>query len=411
MAARPITPEYASPEQVRGLPVNTATDVYSLGAILYELLTGSRAQPITVHTPVEIERAVYHTEIRRPSLLVRGLDTDLDNIVAMALRKEPERRYDSVDRLADDIRRHLEGRPVLARQDSWGYRTRKFVWRNRLAIAVAVLFAAVLIGGATTAMLQARRATREQIRAEQQRQRVLESEARATSSRELAEKEAVEADRQRGYAVDQSKLAELQRIAAETQRQVAERRFQQVRQLAGKFLMEFHDSIANLPGSTAARKMVVSTGLQYYDTLIKEAGGNRELLEEIARGYDRLGDVQGNPVYANLGDSAGALAAYEKARAIRQSIAGAISDPPPEFLADRIGGAVKMAQVLSMTGDLKASDRTLREAIAQGEQAPRASRRPYPHRTPCGSPWPMPTGRMATSTSGPAIMPNASRPF
>ncbi len=362
-AARPITPEYASPEQVRGLAINTATDVYSLGAILYELLTGSRAQPITDLTPLAIERAVCDTDAARPSLLVRGLDADLDNIVAMAMRKEPERRYASVDRLADDLRRHLDGRPVVARHDSFGYRTRKFLRRNRLPIGVAALFAAVLVGGAATATLQARRATREQIRAEGERQRAIESEARAAASRQFAETEAREADRQRLNAVAQGKLAEMQRIAAETERQIAERRFQQVRQLAGKFLLEFHDSIATLPGSTAARKMVVSTGLQYYDTLIQEAGGNRDLLEEIARGYDRLGDVQGNLYYANLGDTAGALASYEKARAIRKSI----TDPAPQFLLDRIGGEVKRAQVLGLTGDIRHADATLRDAIALGE--------------------------------------------
>jgi tetratricopeptide (TPR) repeat protein len=375
MAVRPITPEYSSPEQVRGFPVNTATDVYSLGAILYELLTGSRAQPIATHTPLEIERVVCESEVRRPSLLAPGLDADLDTIVAMALRKEPERRYPSVDRLADDLRRHLDGRPVLARQDSWGYRARKFVRRHRAALAVGVLFAAVLIAAACVSALQARRATREQVLAEHERRLAMESEARATSSRTEAEWQAREADRQRAVAVAQSRQAELQRIAAETQRQVADRRFQQVRQLAGKFLLEFHDSIAKLPGSIAARKMVVETGLQYYDSLVKDAHGNPDLLQEIARGYDRLGDVQGNPYYANLGDSAGAVASYQKAFAIRQSL----TDPSAEFLSDRIGGNIKFGQVLGIRGDLKGADQKLREAISLGEQAP--SRQNYAVRT------------------------------
>jgi tetratricopeptide (TPR) repeat protein len=217
---------------------------------------------------------------------------------------------------------------------------------------VGAVFAAGLIGATTNATLQANRANRERVRAESERQHALESEALATNSRKLAEQAVLEAERQRSYAEEQTRAAD--------------RRFQQVRQLAGKFLLDFHDSISSLPGSTAARKMVVSTGLQYYDTLVKEAHGNRDLLEEIARGYDRLGDVQGNPYYANLGDAAGSLAAYEKARAIRESV----SDPSSAFLLDRIGGAVKRAQVLAVKGEIAPAEDTLREAIALGEGSP-----------------------------------------
>jgi eukaryotic-like serine/threonine-protein kinase len=315
MMARPFTPEYASPEQVRGTTVTTATDVYALGAILYELLTGDRAQPITATTPLEIDRAVCEVQVQRPSLKSPGLDADLDNIVLMAMRKEPERRYPSVDQLGEDIRRHLDGRPVIARQDSLGYRSRKFLRRNRAAVGAAALLFVVVIAGATAAALEARRADRE--------------------------------------------------------RAAANRRFEQVRQLAGKFLLDFHDSIASLPGSTAARKMVVETGLQYYDTLVKEAQGNRDLLEEIARGYDRLGDVQGNPYYANLGDSAGSLASYRKALAIREAIA----DDSPGFLRDRIGGRVKLAQMLALARDPAGADKMLSETIAFGERSPAARSR------------------------------------
>ena len=362
MSAGLLTPEYASPEQVRGLAVTTATDVYSLGAIFYELLTGARAHLIVGRSALEIQRAVCEEEIRRPSLLLRGLDADLDNIVLMAMRKEPERRYQSVDQFAEDVRRHLKGLPVRARQDSLRYRAVKFASRNRVAIAAAVLFVAVLIAGATTATLQAMRATREQAVAEQQRQRAIESQARAESSQR-------EAELQRGNADGQRRQAERERTTAEAERQVADRRFEQVHELAGKFLVEFHDSIAKLPGSTAARKMVVETGLQYFDTLVKEAQGNRSLLEEIARGYDRLGDVQGNPYYANLGDSTGALTSYRKALAIRAKV----SDPSDEFLRDRVAGNVKIGQILALKGDLTTAEATLRDAIALAQQGPRQS--------------------------------------
>ena len=107
--ARLMTPDYASPEQVRGDPVTTATDVYSLGAILYELLTGERPHRLDTHSPEAIERAVCREEPRKPSAWNPQLDPDLDNIVLMALRKEPLRRYASAEQFSDDVRRYLEG--------------------------------------------------------------------------------------------------------------------------------------------------------------------------------------------------------------------------------------------------------------------------------------------------------------
>src|SRR5262249_14240264 len=147
--------------QVRGLAVTTATDVYALGAILFELLTGVRAQRVETHTPAEIERVVCDTDVARPSTVAdvaQRVDGDLDTIVLMAMRKEPERRYRSVDGLAEDVRRHLDGRPVLARQDSFTYRARKFAARHSVAILAAVLVLASVVGGATLAILQAREA-------------------------------------------------------------------------------------------------------------------------------------------------------------------------------------------------------------------------------------------------------------
>jgi serine/threonine protein kinase len=116
-----FTPEYASPEQVRGMPLTTAADIYALGAILYELLTGERAQPMKTVTPLEIDRIVSERPVKKPSAVARGIDVDLDQIVLMALRKEPEHRYPSVDALAEDIRRYLEGRAVVARRAQFAF--------------------------------------------------------------------------------------------------------------------------------------------------------------------------------------------------------------------------------------------------------------------------------------------------
>ncbi|HKE29344.1 MAG TPA: protein kinase [Bryobacteraceae bacterium] len=366
-----FTPEYASPEQVRGLPVTTAADVYALGLILYELLTGGRAQPLRTVTPIEIDRVVCESSVKKPSLLAHGLDTDLDYIVLMAIRKEPDRRYPSVDAMAEDIRRHLDGRPVIAREGSFRYHASKFIRRNRASIAAGILFAAVLIGGTTVATIQARRAERAQALAEVQRGRAQVSQHAAEQAALDAQAQRAIADTQRANAEAERKQAEAARSLADIERQTADRRFEQVRELAGKFLLDFHDSIATLPGSTPARKMVVQTGLQYYDTLVREATGNRSLLEEIARGYDRLGDVQGNPYQANLGDSTGAMASYQKALAIR----GTIEDPSPEYLHDRMGGKVRVARMLAQKGDVAAAGKMLRDVITLGEQPPLSSAR------------------------------------
>lgn len=142
-----MTPDYASPEQVRGEAVSASADVYALGLILYELLTGKKAQPMSRYTPAAIATTVCHTEPTSPALLKPQLAGDLDNIIRMAIRKEPERRYASAGELARDIQRHLEGRPVMARRDTVAYRSAKFVRRNRFAVVAGALIAASLAGG------------------------------------------------------------------------------------------------------------------------------------------------------------------------------------------------------------------------------------------------------------------------
>ncbi len=176
---RAMTPEYAAPEQVRGDPVTTATDVYSLGILLYELLTGERPYRLARRGAGELEKAILDQEPMRPSdraavqgsrpeggHLRRRLRGDLDRIVLKALQKEPERRYPSAEALANDIRRHLEGQPVSARGDAPAYRAWKFLRRHRVAAAAAALVILSLVGGLIAATWQARRAQREARKAE-----------------------------------------------------------------------------------------------------------------------------------------------------------------------------------------------------------------------------------------------------
>jgi serine/threonine-protein kinase len=152
LGGRVMTPEYASPEQVRGEPVTTASDVYSLGVLLYELLTGHRPYELTSRRAEDVERVICDTDPPRPSTVVgrtparlrKSLAGDLDTIVMTALRKEPERRYGSVEQLAEDLRRHLAGLPVSARPDTFAYRTGKLLRRHAWAVATTALVVATL---------------------------------------------------------------------------------------------------------------------------------------------------------------------------------------------------------------------------------------------------------------------------
>jgi len=287
--ARALTPAYASPEQIRGEPITTASDVFSLGVVLYELLTGLhpyRKAGMAFH---DVARAVCEWEPDKPSMAVRTqrqptvgradastrqglkcrklsqrLSGDLDTIVLAALRKEPTRRYSSVDRFANDLRRHLKRLPVEARADTFFYRTSKFIARHRMGVAASLVAAALL------------------------------ASAIALIVREVH--------------------------IARVERARAERRFQDVRKLANSLMFEIHDSIKDLAGATPARKLLVSRALEYLDSLSQDASGDEALQKELATAYDKVGDVQGNPHNANLGDTPGALTSYRKALAIRESL-------------------------------------------------------------------------------------------
>ena len=288
-----FTPEYASPEQVRSDKITTATDVYSLGVILYELLTGDRPYKAGGRNIGEVIRAICETEPERPSSIVsrpktgpndteqirgktkeagsraapQALRGDLDNIILKALRKEPERRYSSVEQFSDDIKRHLEGLPVLATKDTWGYRASKFVSRNRVGAAAAGLVLITLIAGMSATLYQANVARNERLKAEQ--------------------------------------------------------RFNDVRQLANSFLFEFHDAIENLSGSTPARKLVVSRAVEYLDKLAAESAGDPALQRELGTAYEKIGKIQGNSYFSNLGDTDGAMKSYTRSLEIRQALADA----------------------------------------------------------------------------------------
>ena len=277
---RPMTPEYASPEQIRRESITTASDVYSLGVVFYKLLTGRSPYPEKTRSPLEFAKAICEMEPARPSAVARSTDNsaefvntlralkgDLDSIAVKALRKEPSRRYASVEQLAQDIRLHLQGLPVTATPDSASYRLSKFVRRHKMGVTATALIVLAISAGVAATLWEARTAVQERAR--------------------------------------------------------AERRFNDVRKLANSFLFEFDDSIKDLPGSTPARSLVVKRALEYLDGLAVEARGDRSLQMEIAAAYQRVGEVQGDPTLPNLGDSKGALESSNKALSILERLSRA----------------------------------------------------------------------------------------
>jgi eukaryotic-like serine/threonine-protein kinase len=289
-----LTPAYASPEQLRGEIVTTATDEYSLGLLLYELLTGYNPYNMPGRTPHEIAELASNTEPQRLSLAVQKSETasktpdseqlylrrgttpaklakrlagDLDNIVLMALRKEPSRRYASVEQFAEDLQRHLARIPVRARHDTAWYRTSKFIARHKAGVLTATFAVFATFVAFAITLYEARVARQERLS--------------------------------------------------------AERRFNDVRALANSLMFEVHDSIRALPGATAARKLVVQRAQEYLDRLAAEPKSDPSLLRELAAAYDRLGGVLGDRRDANLGDSQQSLRNYRRAAELREAVVAA----------------------------------------------------------------------------------------
>ncbi len=296
-----MTPEYASPEQVYGLSATTATDVYSLGVVLYELLTGRSPYRLKSRVPHELAQAILDQEPQR-----QRLKGDLDNIVLMAMRKEPQRRYASAEQFAEDIRRHLDGLPVRARQDTFSYRASKFMRRRKLAVAAAALILLTLLVGIIATAWQARVARAERAR--------------------------------------------------------AERRFNEVRQLANSIVFEVHDAIVNLPGSTTARSLIVQRGLNYLDSLAQDAADDRGLQRELAAAYEKLGAVQYTPSVAHLGDLEGALQSHRKAAALREALVAA--DPNNrDYRRELLDSNWFIATLLGKQGDSARELQMLRDQL------------------------------------------------
>lgn len=256
---RVMTLNYSSPEQLRGDPVSTATDIYTLGLLLYELLAGRPAYTLSGSSTVDLLRQVLENDPPPP-----GAGADLDQVVMKAIHKSPAGRYTSARDLSADLDNYLAGRPVSAVQPTNLYRVGKWVRRNRYSVSIGAVVVLLLLAAGGAAIWGAHVARRE--------------------------------------------------------RAVAERRFNDVRRLANSILFEFHDPISRLSGATEVRRMMVVRSIEYLDSLAGDGPSDVALQLELASAYRRLGDIQGNPNRANLGDAKGALTSYHKARAILEAV-------------------------------------------------------------------------------------------
>jgi eukaryotic-like serine/threonine-protein kinase len=294
---RAMTLEYASPEQLSGGAVTTLSDVYSLSVVLYRLLTGQSPYRATGGDAARVAEILGDTTPTRPSATrnQRGIDTDLDHILLMALRKEPAKRYGSVDQLAGDLRNYLQGHAVMARRGTLGYRSSKFIRRHRVPIAASVLIAMSLITGTAFAIREAR--------------------------------------------------------IADVERETAQRHFDSVRGLANK-LFDFHDEISKLPGATKAREHLMKTSLEYLDVLYEERSSERSLRMELAEGYLRMARLQGSPYENSTGDSKGALASFQRAASMAEALhAEDAQDDRVVLLLARIYSFQTFLQVFSVDSE------------------------------------------------------------
>lgn len=283
-AFRAFTPAYASPEQILGRRVTTASDVYSLGVVFYELICGARPFEFDGMDLEQMIRTLTNGEPKPPSLVIGGSgpdaaradrrpkpDRDLDTIALKALQREPSQRYRTVNEFADDIERFLGGLPVKARPATFGYRAYKFVSRNFWTVSAVSLALISVLAGFAISVWQYSAANRERVR--------------------------------------------------------AEGRFNDVRKLSTSLLFEITPRIERLEGSIEAREITVQRALEYLDSLAREADDDRGLRVELANAYLRIGEIQGNSSKPNLGDFAGAVASLEKARELISGLS-----PSPETL-------------------------------------------------------------------------------
>jgi len=310
-----FTPEYASPEQVLGRPVATTSDTYSLGVLLYQLLTGHLPYQLNEFTAEEMIHIICERPADRPTSTDGTFpNADLEAILSKALRKETDQRYQTAEQFAADVQAFVDNKPVLARKGNLHYRTLKFIHRNRLAISFAAVLVATVIAGVAGVMWQAHAA----------------------------------------------RLAE----------QSAESSANDLSRLSDTLLSELDDAIKQLPGSTGAQQVLVARVLEHLDRMSHNYRSNPVTQISLVNAFVRLANLQANPYEQNLGDTAGALNSLSKAMAIAEPLAKARPRDPAALLAlaraqDARGEILSAAEdSVGAAQSLEASTRTYDQLLA-----------------------------------------------
>jgi eukaryotic-like serine/threonine-protein kinase len=410
---RPMTPEYASPEQVRGEAITTASDVYSLGVLLYVLLTGHSPYRPATRDSQSLAKAICETDPPRPSsvirqaeearrpdgtsveltpesvsrvregevrLLRRCLAGDLDNVVLMAMSKDPKRRYASVDQLSNDIGRHLEGWPVVARKDTLGYRARKFAGRHKAGVTVAALFLLLIVGFSVAVTIFWQRAVREQRRAEEISEFLenlftisnpSESRGEEITAREMLDKGARTIDQ--GLADQPGLRADLMETMGRVYRKLG--LYTQARPLLEEALRLHRQELGNDDPRVASTLHNLANVLREMD----EDDAAEPLIREALRIQRSKGETR-NIDYASGLTNLGALhvareeleeaeALYKESLAIKRTL----PDADPADIARSLNNLGRLRQV---RGDLADAERLYRESLkvrrklSQGEPDP-----------------------------------------
>jgi eukaryotic-like serine/threonine-protein kinase len=303
---RLLTPDYASPEQLLGRELTTSTDIYSLGVLLYELLTGSRPYCLTNLSPAAAERVVCDPEIRKPSSVRdlapgtrKELTGDLDRIVLTAMDANPSRRYQSAQHLEEDLVRFLQGKPISARKPTVAYRLGKFAKRHRTAVMTTCAAVLVLCASLVYHSWQSRR---------------------------------------------------------------DDARVKQVQTLANTTLSDIAEKLQQSSASVESQALLLHGALNYLEQLRRDSGNDPRLLLELSKAYDRVGDLEGSPFGANLGNPTAAMARYRDALQIAAEAHARLRDEPSTRTL--IEAYQRLGRIESSQGNLGPAEQHYEQCLA-----------------------------------------------